>query len=68
MNEDNRLITIICAEDDAEDRMFIKDAWEESLIRNKLEFVEDGEEFVCEIAIRELILPSGATRIHGYYA
>ena len=46
INENKRLISILCAEDDAEDRMFIKDAWKESLIRNKLDFVEDGEELM----------------------
>lgn len=39
-------ITILIADDDADDRMLIKDAFESSKLGNKLEFVEDGEELL----------------------
>ena len=39
-------ITILMAEDDAEDRMLVKDAWEESRLANPLRFVKDGEELM----------------------
>lgn len=39
-------ITILYADDDPEDRMLVKDAWEESRLANKLDFVEDGEELM----------------------
>jgi CheY-like chemotaxis protein len=39
-------ITILYADDDAEDRMLVKDAWEESRLANDLHFVEDGEELM----------------------
>jgi CheY-like chemotaxis protein len=39
-------ITILMAEDDAEDRMLVEDAWEESRLANPLRFVKDGEELM----------------------
>jgi CheY-like chemotaxis protein len=39
-------ITILYADDDAEDRMLVKDAWEESHVANEMAFVEDGEELM----------------------
>ena len=41
-----RPITILMAEDDAEDRMLVKEAWEESRLANPLKFVKDGEELM----------------------
>ena len=35
-------IRIVVAEDDADDRMMIKDAFEESSLGNPVDFVEDG--------------------------
>ena len=35
-------IRILVAEDDADDRMMIKDAFEESRLGNPVDFVEDG--------------------------
>lgn len=46
MSKPAKPITIICADDDAEDRMLIKDAWEESRIANPLAFAEDGEDLM----------------------
>ncbi len=41
-----RPITILMAEDDAEDRMLVKEAWEESRMDNDLRCVEDGQELM----------------------
>ena len=42
-----RAITILCAEDDAGDRMLMRDAMEESQLGGRLLFVEDGEELMA---------------------
>ena len=39
-------ISILIADDDADDRMLIEDAFEESRLSNPLSFVEDGEELL----------------------
>jgi CheY-like chemotaxis protein len=39
-------ITILYADDDAEDRMLVKEAWNESHVANQMAFVEDGEELM----------------------
>jgi CheY-like chemotaxis protein len=39
-------ITILMAEDDADDRMLVKDAFRESRLGNDLFFVQDGEELM----------------------
>lgn len=41
-----RPITILVADDDEEDCMFIEEAFEEGLIANDLRFVHDGEELM----------------------
>jgi len=41
-----RRITILMAEDDEEDRMLVKEAWEESMLANDLHFVTNGEELM----------------------
>jgi len=46
MDKPARPITILYADDDPEDRMLVKDAWEESRLANELHFVEDGEELM----------------------
>lgn len=46
MNNNNQTIGILIADDDAEDRMLIKEALEESRLKNKLQFVENGEELM----------------------
>ena len=44
--ETKRAITILLADDDPDDRMLTKDAFEESRLRNTFEMVEDGEELM----------------------
>lgn len=39
-------ITILMADDDADDRLLAKEALEESRLRNEIYFVEDGEELL----------------------
>lgn len=39
-------ITILVAEDDADDRMLLKEAFDENRLSNDLRFVEDGEELI----------------------
>jgi len=46
MSRISKPITILYADDDPEDRMLIKEAWEENRLANELHFVEDGEELI----------------------
>jgi CheY-like chemotaxis protein len=46
MSRIGKAITILYADDDAEDRMLVKDAWAENRLANELHFVEDGEELM----------------------
>jgi CheY-like chemotaxis protein len=46
MTRSPRPITILMADDDADDRQLTKDAFAESRLANDLRFVEDGEELV----------------------
>jgi CheY-like chemotaxis protein len=39
-------ITILMAEDDADDRLLVREAWEENRIANELRFVKDGVELL----------------------
>ncbi|MBC7251599.1 MAG: response regulator [Anaerolineae bacterium] len=41
-----RLITVLMADDDPDDRMLIQEAWEENRLANGLHFVEDGEQLL----------------------
>ena len=46
MEQTTKPITILMADDDEEDRMMAKEAWEESWLCNDLRFVEDGVELM----------------------
>jgi len=46
MNKQGRVIHILMAEDDADDRMLVAEAFEEKRVVNSLAFVEDGEELL----------------------
>ena len=46
MTQTAKFITILMADDDDEDRMLTKEAWEESRLANDLRFVEDGVELM----------------------
>ncbi|MDH3193443.1 MAG: response regulator [Acidimicrobiia bacterium] len=47
MSQQSKLVTILVAEDDADDRMLLKDAFSESSLVNELRFVEDGEQLLA---------------------
>jgi CheY-like chemotaxis protein len=46
MNRSSYPIRIVVADDDADDRMMIKDAFEEAKLGNPVDFVEDGVELL----------------------
>lgn len=46
MSNHSKTITILMAEDDEDDRLMAKEAWEEAKLANDLRFVEDGEELM----------------------
>lgn len=46
MNAAKRTVTILMADDDADDRMLAKDAFDENHLNNEIRFVEDGEELM----------------------
>jgi CheY-like chemotaxis protein len=45
-HKNTRSIILLVADDDAEDRMLVKEALEESRLANNVHFVEDGEELL----------------------
>lgn len=47
MARDTKAISILVADDDSDDRMLIKEAFEENQIVNTVEFVEDGEQLLA---------------------
>ena len=47
MQRSGQPITILVADDDADDRMLIEDAFSESKLQNPLNFVEDGEQLLA---------------------
>ena len=48
----NGTITILCADDDPEDRMLLKDALEEARITDAPRFVENGQELMDYLCYR----------------
>ena len=46
MSPKQKSIVILIADDDAEDRMLVKDALDEGRLKNDIHFVENGEELV----------------------
>jgi hypothetical protein len=67
MAANGRQPVIVCADDDADDRMLVQDAFDEAELGATLKFVEDGEElldyltrkngFTAETAPRTSICP-----------
>lgn len=47
MSGETKPIKILVADDDADDRMMIKDAFEESRLNNDIDLVEDGEQLIA---------------------
>ena len=60
MIQTSKPITILMADDDPDDRMLTKDAFEESRLRNRLEMVEDGEELMDYLHQRGKFAGDGA--------
>jgi CheY-like chemotaxis protein len=46
MTDQKKTIVILVADDDADDRLLIKEAFEEARLLNPIHFVEDGEELL----------------------
>ncbi len=46
MNDKTNSITILMADDDADDRLMTREAFDEARLANDLRFVEDGEELM----------------------
>jgi CheY-like chemotaxis protein len=46
MSPKQKSIVILIADDDAEDRMLVKDALDEGRLKNDIHFVENGEELI----------------------
>ncbi|MEK7724768.1 MAG: response regulator [Acidobacteriota bacterium] len=46
MKQDSKPITILLADDDPDDRLLVKEAFEENRLVNELETVKDGEELM----------------------
>ena len=46
MNQTRKPVTILMADDDEEDRVMTKEAWENARLANDLRFVNDGEELM----------------------
>jgi len=57
MNNNRKSITILLADDDADDRMMASDALEESRLANDLRCVEDGEELMDYLHRRGKFVP-----------
>jgi CheY-like chemotaxis protein len=60
MSTDARPITILIADDDADDRLMASEALEESRLANDLRFVEDGEELLDYLYRRGRFAGEGA--------
>jgi len=65
MNANPETITILIADDDADDRLMAKEALEECRLANHLEFVEDGVELLECLRGRGRYAGAGATKRPG---
>ena len=46
MDKARKTVTILMADDDLDDQMLVRDAWEKSRLCNDLRFVDDGEQLM----------------------
>jgi len=53
MTDQKKTIVILVADDDADDRLLIKEAFEEARLLNPIHFVEDGEELLDYLTRRK---------------
>ena len=54
----NNLLNVLLADDDEDDRLFFKDAFEEIKIQTKVKFVHDGMQLMEYLLHPETILPN----------
>jgi two-component system, response regulator len=66
MNATAKTISILIADDDADDRMMAKEALEECRLANHLDFVEDGVELLDYLRARGRYAAPGAVRRPGF--
>jgi CheY-like chemotaxis protein len=65
MRERRTPLTILIADDDADDRLMIREAFEEGRLINPLRFVEDGEELLDYLCRRGSYEPTGSAPLPG---
>ncbi len=65
MGEHPRPISILIADDDADDRMMAKEALDECRLANHIDFVEDGVELMSYLRAQGRYAGKGATRRPG---
>ena len=65
MNENGKTISILIADDDADDRLMAKEALEECRLANHLDFVEDGVELLDYLRARGRYAAAGAAKRPG---
>jgi len=65
MNKGPKSIIMMYAEDDPEDRMLLKEAWDESELPNELHFVEDGEALMDYLYRRGIYAELSNERLPG---
>jgi CheY-like chemotaxis protein len=46
MDKARKTVTILMADDDLEDQMLVRNAWQKSRLKNDLRFVDDGEQLM----------------------
>ena len=52
MDKARKTVTILMADDDLEDQMLVKNAWQKSRLSNDLRFVDDGEQLMDYLSRR----------------
>ena len=57
LTKDGKMITIVLADDDPDDRQLTSDAFKENRLANSLDCVEDGEELMDYLILLDLNMP-----------
>lgn len=65
MNYTKGPITILVAEDDADDRILLKEAFDENRLSNDLRFVENGEELIAYLRREDVFATPGVAPYPG---
>jgi CheY-like chemotaxis protein len=61
MSASRQTLTVLVADDDEDDRSFIKKAWSKSRVSNGLRFVQDGEELISYLHHRGVYSDPGSS-------